>query len=248
MIKRIRAFYEKIKLGKAHREKIKKLEKTIGLPVRHPKWYLKALRHRSFVVENGMDPSQSYEQLEFLGDAVLDLIVSEIILETYPESDEGLLTQLRSRLVKGETLAQIARYLQLTDFIELGGRVRNQGVEHTENVLEDVFEALVGAIFKDHGYSCCRNFVKNLYDKNIILDDVISTSDNYKSMLLELAQARRKSAPVYKIVRETGPGHQKIFDVEVLVDDHVLGAGTGRNKKKAEQEAAKVALESLKMI
>ncbi len=242
MIKRIRALLERKQLDSAQKKKVKAISAMTGLPVCRPALYLKALRHRSLVVERNLAATESYEQLEFMGDAVLDLIVSEIIYKKYPEAGEGLLTQLRSRLVKGEMLAQIGRNIHLMDYVELGDRVKGQGVEHSESVLADAFEALVGAVYEDHGYEKCRDFVTRLYRRYVDLDEMISARDNYKSMLLEAAQAKKMPAPVYRIVGESGPGHEKTFDVEVRVNDRVLGAGSGKNKKKAEQAAAQEAL------
>ncbi len=246
MIKRIRALLERKQLDSEHKKKIKAVSKLVGLPACRPALYLKALRHRSLVAEKNMAATESYEQLEFLGDAVLDLVVSEIIYEMYPDAGEGKLTQLRSRLVKGEMLAHIARNIQLMDYIELGERVKNQGVEQSESVLADAFEALVGAVFQDHGFNACRDFVVKLYKDNVDFDELITLSDNYKSILLEVAQAKKMPAPIYRIVKETGPGHEKIFDVEVRVNNNVMGTGSGKNKKKAEQAAARSALNILR--
>ncbi len=246
MIKRIRALLERKQLDSEQKKKVKAISKVTGLPALRPALYLKALRHRSLVAEKKLAATESYEQLEFMGDAVLDLIVSEIIFKKYPDAGEGLLTQLRSRLVKGEMLAQIGRNIQLMDYIELGDRVKNQGVEHSESVLADAFEALVGAVYQDHGYEKCRDFVVRLYSRYVNMDELISARDNFKSMLLEAAQAKKMPAPVYRIVRESGPGHEKVFYVEVHVNGNVLGAGSGKNKKKAEQAAAREALNILK--
>ncbi|TVQ71385.1 MAG: ribonuclease III [Balneolaceae bacterium] len=237
---------ERKQLDSVQKKKVKAISAMTGLPVCRPALYLKALRHRSLVAERNLAATESYEQLEFMGDAVLDLIVSEIIYKKFPEAGEGLLTQLRSRLVKGEMLAQIGRNIRLMDYIELGDRVKNQGVEHSESVLADAFEALVGAVYEDHGYEKCRDFVARLYRRYVDFDEMISARDNYKSMLLEAAQAKKMPAPVYRIVGESGPGHEKTFDVEVRVNDRVLGAGSGKNKKKAEQAAAQEALNILR--
>ncbi len=248
MIKRIRALLERKQLDSEHIKKIKAVSKLVGLPACRPALYLKALRHRSLVAEKKLAATESYEQLEFIGDAVLDLIVSEIIFKMYPDAGEGMLTQLRSRLVKGEMLASIGRNIGLMDYIELGERVKNQGIEHSESVLADAFEALVGAVFQDHGYDPCRDFVERLYQEYVDFDELISARDNFKSMLLEMVQAKKMPAPIYRIVKETGPGHEKIFDVEVRVDDEVMGAGSGKNKKKAEQAAARSAINILRNI
>ncbi len=248
MIKRIRALLERKQLDSEHKKKIKAVSELVGLPACRPTLYLKALRHRSLVAEKNMAATESYEQLEFIGDAVLDLVVSEIIYEMYPDAGEGMLTQLRSRLVKGEMLARLARNIHLMEYIELGERVKNQGVEQSKSVLADAFEALVGAVFQDHGYNACRDFVVKLYKENVDFDELITLSDNYKSILLEMVQAKKMPAPIYRIVKEAGPGHEKIFDVEVRVNDKVMGTGSGKNKKKAEQAAARSALNILRKI
>jgi ribonuclease III len=246
VIKRIRALLERKRLDSEQKKKVKAISSLTGLPAHRPEVYLKALRHRSLVAERKLAATESYEQLEFMGDAVLDLIVSEIIFKKYPDAGEGLLTQLRSRLVKGEMLAQIGRHIRLMEYIELGDRVKNQGVEYSESVLADAFEALVGAVYQDHGYEKCRDFVVRLYERYVNIDELVAARDNFKSMLLEAAQAKKMPAPVYRIVKETGPGHEKVFDVEVRVNDKVLGSGSGKNKKKAEQAAAREALIILK--
>jgi len=248
VIKRIRALLERKQLDSEHKKKIEAVSELVGLPACRPTLYLKALRHRSLVAEKNMAATESYEQLEFIGDAVLDLVVSEIIYEMYPDAGEGMLTQLRSRLVKGEMLARLARNIHLMEYIELGERVKNQGVEQSKSVLADAFEALVGAVFQDHGYNACRDFVVKLYKENVDFDELITLSDNYKSILLEMVQAKKMPAPIYRIVKEAGPGHEKIFDVEVRVNDKVMGTGSGKNKKKAEQAAARSALNILRKI
>ncbi|MFO8030241.1 MAG: ribonuclease III [Cyclonatronaceae bacterium] len=246
MIKRIRALLDRKRLDSEQKKKIKAISELVGLPLYRPDLYLRALRHRSLVAEQKLAATESYERLEFIGDAVLDLIVSDIIFKKYPQAGEGILTQLRSRLVKGEMLARIGRSIRLMDHIELGDRVKNQGVEESQSVLADAFEAIVGAVYMDHGYATCYDFAVALYRQHVDFEELLTVSDNYKSLLLEMAQASKMTAPIYRIVRETGPGHEKVFDVEVLINDKVLGSGSGKNKKKAEQAAARKALNKLK--
>ncbi|MDI6400448.1 ribonuclease III [Balneolaceae bacterium ANBcel3] len=248
MFRRIRSIWSRRKLSPDYKKKVSDIEVLTGIPVLRPELYLKALRHRSIVTEKNMDPTESYEQLEFIGDAILDLVTSEIIFERFPSKSEGFMTQLRSRLVKGQMLAEIAKNIGIPSFIELGDRVKNQGVEHTESVLADTFEALVGAIFEDHGYYTARTYVMKLYQTWIDFDELISTQDNYKSMLLEAVQSLKKPAPIYRVISESGPGHDKMFEVEVVVNQLPFGQGRGKNKKKAEQEAAKNALNRLNEI
>ncbi|MEX0773565.1 MAG: ribonuclease III [Balneolales bacterium] len=246
MFRRIRAYFNKKgALDSVSAQKIAFLEKVIGSRIRKPLFFLKALRHRSSLIEKKLDPTESYEQFEFLGDAVLDLVVSDIIFERYPTEDEGFMTQLRAKLVNGKTLAGLARKLELASVIEVGKRVRDQGIEHSEGVLADTFEALVGALYTEKGYASTYTFVSKIYERYTDLDELILSEDNYKSRLLELAQAKKQSIPVYEILSETGPPHQKKFEVIVRVGGEVKGSGSGKSKKKAEQKAAKTALEKL---
>ncbi|MEX0780365.1 MAG: ribonuclease III [Balneolales bacterium] len=246
MLRRIRAYFNlKGALDSESAQKIAFLEKVIGYRIRKPLFFLKALRHRSSLIEKKLDPTESYEQFEFLGDAVLDLVVTDIIFERYPAEDEGFMTQLRAKLVNGATLAGLARNLGLASVIEVGARVKDQGIEQSEGVLADAFEAIVGALYTEKGYATTSKFVSHIYERYIDLDELILSEDNYKSRLLELAQARKKSIPVYETLSETGPPHQKKFEVQVEVGGEVKGRGTGKSKKKAEQKAAKAALENL---
>lgn len=246
MIATIRAWLQKKVLSTAQKRRIHSLEKAIGLRINRPDLYLKALRHRSLIAEKNLPASESYEQLEFIGDAVLDLVVSDMIYKRYPAATEGFMTKLRSQLVKGEMLAHIARDLELHDYIELGERVRNQGIERIDSVLADCFEAVAGAVYLDQGYDRVQDLISRLYERLVEMDTLVSSQDNYKSMLLETVQAKKLPAPVYRIVNETGPGHDKRFYVEVAVGEKVMGSGRGKNKKKAEQFAAKQALQNLK--
>ncbi|MEX0685601.1 MAG: ribonuclease III [Balneolales bacterium] len=246
MISRIRAIFKrKGALDSESARKIAFLEKIIGARIRKPHYFLKALRHRSSLVEKKLDSTESYEQFEFLGDAVLDLIVSDVIFTRYTTEDEGFMTQLRAKLVNGATLAELARKLNLASVIEVGSRVRDQGIEHSEGVLADTFEALVGALYTEKGYATTHTFVSDIYERFTDLDALILAEDNYKSRLLELAQARKLSIPIYQVLAETGPSHKKKFEVQVWVGGETKGTGTGKSKKKAEQKAAKAALEKL---
>lgn len=228
-------------------DKIRFLEQLIGESIDHPHLYLKALRHRSSLANShsGYKESDSYEQLEFLGDAVLDLIVTEILFERFPQENEGFMTKLRSKVVKGSTLAKFSKKLKLSQVIEVGERVKGQGIEFSTSVLADIFEALIGAMYKDKGYKKTYNFVLTIIDRYIDLQRLVQTQDNFKSMLLEYAQAQRMSLPEYNVITETGPEHDKTFEVQVLVNGKKAGVGSGKNKKSAEQDAARSALKYL---
>ncbi|WP_164682732.1 ribonuclease III [Cyclonatronum proteinivorum] len=244
-LRKLRAYFTKKKLDSATQHKISTLEQIIGDSIQNPNIYLRALRHRSKLIEDGLEDVESYEQLEFLGDAVLDLVITEILFELYPNNNEGFMTKVRSRLVREDTLADLSRKLGFPSLIEVGKRVRGQGIELKNSVLCDIFEAVVGAVYKDLGFSASQTFIRNVYTTHINIKDVSVTQDNYKSMLLEFAQARKLSVPEYKIVSETGPDHDKTFEVNVLINGAVEGMGKAKNKKKAEQAAAKLALDKL---
>jgi ribonuclease-3 len=223
-------------------ERIKELERIIGISIDNPFLFIRALRHRSSLADGEYDKTDSYERLEFLGDAVLDLIVSEIIFDRFSKKTEGFLTKLRAKLVRGDTLAMYADKLGLSSLIIIGERAQGQGIEFSKSALSDIFESLVGAIYINKGYAAAANFANTTIGKYIDLDEITGTLDNYKSMLLEYAQARGMTIPRYEVIRETGPGHNKTFNVRALVDEQERGRGEGKSKKEAEQKAARQAL------
>ena len=236
------------KVPSEHKKRLRNLEKVIDTQIENPQLYVRALRHRSILADETYSPTDSYERLEFLGDAVLDLIITEIIYQKYPEENEGFLTKLRAKLVKGDALAAYAKQLNLSDLLVLGERARGQGIEFSKSVLADVFEALVGAIYIDKGYHVVYHFVGKVVRENIDFERIIDTLDNHKSMLLEYAQANKMSIPEYEVVSEVGPGHYKTFEIKVLVDDRERGRGKGKSKKEAEQLAARQALKGFEEI
>lgn len=234
------------KVSSEYNEKLKKLERIIGVSIDNPFLFVRALRHRSSLVDDDFQSTDSYERLEFLGDAVLDLIVSEIIFDQFANEDEGFLTKLRAKLVKGDALALYARKLNLSELILIGERARGQGIEFSKSALADVFESLVGAIYIDKGYEGAANFVKDVIQKFVDFDELTSTLDNYKSLLLEYAQSKQFTIPRYEVISENGPGHDKTFEVSAIVDERKMGQGKGKSKKEAEQKAAQQALKALK--
>lgn len=228
-----------------HKERIEQLERVIGITIDNPFLYIRALRHRSILASDQYSPIDSYERLEFLGDAVLDLIVTEMIFDRFPDEDEGFLTKLRAKIVKGDSLAEYARELDLGTFLVLGERAQGQGIEFSKSVLADVFEALVGAMYMDKGYEDTYRFFTRVVKSQIDFEKVVDTLDNYKSLLLEYTQAHKLSLPEYRVVAEHGPGHDKTFEIKVVVDGRDLGMGKGKSKKEAEQRAARAAMGKL---
>lgn len=224
-------------------ERIENLERIIGFTIDDPSLYLRALRHRSMISKEEYQSFDSYERLEFLGDAVLDLIAAEILFQVYPEADEGFLTKIRAKLVRGETLSKLTLSLGINELMEFGERTSKNKV--TKNIMADVFESMIAAIYITSGYEKAYNFVERVIEKHLNLDELINTVDNYKSALLEYTQAKKLAMPDYVLVTETGPGHDRTFEVAVKVGEDTLGSGIGKSKKKAEQAAAKEALKAL---
>ncbi|MDZ7660558.1 ribonuclease III [Fodinibius sp.] len=246
MFDKLRSYFQTDEeLPPEQQKRIKKLERIIGTSIDNPFIYIRALRHRSTLADDKFSSIDSYERLEFLGDAVLDLIVTEIIFDLFPNENEGFLTKLRAKLVKGNTLAMYADKLELNNLMLLGERVRGQGIEESKSVLSDLFEALVGALYLDLGYKPASKFVRNVIEQYVNFDQIVNTLDNYKSLLLEFAQAEQMEIPTYEVISESGPGHDKTFGVEVYVDEKPMAQGKGKSKKEAEQEAARKALKIL---
>jgi len=202
--------------------------------------YYQALTHSSYAHEKGAGSSYN-ERLEFLGDAVLELIISDYLYKTYPEFPEGKMTKLRADLVCEATLVRLARNLNLSQYLRLGKGELRTGGANRPSLLADAVEALIGALYLDQGWEECCERVLQLF--KTVLTEVKDGSliSDYKTLLQEFTQARFFLTPVYRIVRESGPDHDKMFLAEVLLEQSSLGKGKGRSKKEAEQEAAKAA-------
>jgi ribonuclease III len=225
-----------------------RLEEILGFPPTSLDSYLKALRHRSIIDDDRYEKHETYERLEFLGDAVLDLIVTEVIFSRFPSADEGFMTKLRAKLVKGDTLYRFAHYLELNEILEVGDRARGQGIELSKSVLADVFEAVTAAVYLTEGYEKTYQFIESVLDSTLDLNEVSTVVDNYKSELLEYTQATGYPLPRYRVISESGPGHDKTFEVAVSVGQADYGSGVGKSKKEAEQLAAREAYSSLKRL
>mgnify|MGYP003132523302 CR=1 FL=1 len=227
---------------------LKDLEKVLGLPIssEHETLFYRALSHRSIVDNDKYDSIATYERLEFLGDAVLDLIVTEILFDKYPQENEGFLTKMRAKIVRADTLFDLAIKLGLSKFLVIGDRAVGQGIEKSKSVLSDVYEALTAAVYVSYGYEQAFDFVSRSLEEFIDFDDLVTHIDNHKSLLMEYAQSEKLELPRYEILSEKGPGHNKTFHVAVFIGDDKYGEGEGKSKKNAEQKAAKKALLSIK--
>lgn len=222
------------------------LQKTLGVPFQQQELLTQALTHSSYANENpGIAPA-SNERLEFLGDAVLGLIVAENLFRDFPAMAEGEMTRLRSILVKQETLAQVAESIKLGAYIYLGKGEESSGGRDKPANLARALEALIAAVYLDHGYAVTEQFVLEILDAELLKTLYQGTIIDYKSQLQELLQAKAQQTPVYNLIETEGPDHDKKFTVEVKLGNDVLATGVGRSKKKAETEAARIALENLK--
>jgi ribonuclease-3 len=217
------------------------LEERLGHRFRERALLRRALTHPSFAHEEGA-PTQHYERLEFLGDAVLDLVVSEMLMERSPEADEGLLSRARAAAVNRQALAARARALQLDAVVRLGEGERRSGGQEKPSILADVFEAVIGAVYLDGGLEPVRALIEKLPPE---LAELEGPERDPKSRLGEALQARGEAPPRYEVRGERGPDHAKEFEVAVLIGDRVAATAVGRSKREAEQAAAAEALATL---
>ncbi len=225
----------------------KKLEDKLKYKFKDITILEQAFFHTSLVNEKKMDAIASNERLEFLGDAVLQIVVSELLYKKYPNMLEGDLSKLRASLVCEQAFAENARELELDKHIKMSkGETIAKGYER-ESTLADAFEAVIGAIFLDSSIETVKPIVINIVEPKITKDKVSLKNWDYKTKLQEIIQSYSKIPLVYKIVNEEGPDHAKTFVAEVSHDGEFLGNGTGRTKKEAEQNAAKVAIDKVSL-
>ena len=222
------------------------LERMLGFQINNVGIYERAMRHRSILRSDPTSTLPSNERLEFLGDAVLGFITAEHLYETFPEKDEGFLTRLRAKLVNGKALARRAETLGLGQLILMSKNMEQEKGRANATILADAYEALIGAIYLDLGLASTRIFIHNSMLAEINLEELAATYDNFKSLLLEYAQANGWAQPRYRVVAEQGPSHAKVFTVEAILKNEPHGMGTASNKKLAEQRAAHKALQNLK--
>jgi ribonuclease-3 len=231
---------EDIDRVKEHENILKAVETTLGYKFRDRSLILLALCHRSYTNERGWPLTQSNERLEFLGDSVVEIAVTHLLYEDFPEHPEGELTKLRSPLVQRSGLARAAERLGLGDHVLLGRGEEATGGRQKQSILADTFEAVVGALYMDGGFEVARGMVISCLEG--ILHEIIKWgAGDYKSELQELSAKRLGAVPRYR-VRAEGPDHYKTFHATVEVADRSFGPVTGSSKKVAEQGAARVAL------
>lgn len=228
--------------------KIELLEKIFKIKPNNTELFENALTHGSFTKENNISAAQSYERLEFLGDAVLKLCVSDILYKKFPTYQEGELTKIRSIVVSDNTLAQIAKEIGLAELLILGKQEEKMGGRSRKSILACAFEALLGAYYLEGKFAELSNFLENKLDKYIKEVDENFEKFNAKAILQEYTQSQNKQTPVYKIKEELGPSHDKTFMVEVSYMEEVLATAEGKTKKEAEQNCAYQACVKLGVI
>lgn len=204
-----------------------------------------ALTHSSYTNEHKKKVTDNNERMEFLGDAVLEIIISEFLFINYPLMKEGELSRLRASIVCEQMLAKKARKIKLGKYLVLGHGEDFSGGRDRESILADAFEAVIGAVFLDGGLESAKLFVLNTFVKDIKELQGKYKSIDYKSYLQELIQAQSKRPLVYEIISESGPDHNKVFEAMVIHDKNTLGTGKGKTKKEAEQNAALASINRL---
>lgn len=225
------------------------LEKNIGVKIKNRDLLDNVFIHRSYLNEHKSLKLASNEKMEFLGDSVLSLITSVYLFKNYPTLKEGDYTEIKSAIVKTESLAKAALEIQLGNYLYLSKGEEQGGGRINRNILADCFEALIGCIFLDLSFEKAYSFVCNHLFKNTL--DVIVQDKSYlsaKSLLQEIIQAKYRMIPTYKVLEEKGPEHKRTFTVAVFFNNKKLGSGTALSKKEAEEKAAKEAFENVRSL
>jgi ribonuclease-3 len=218
----------------------------LGLPVRNRDLFEQALIHSSWLHEHPDSPLGHNERLEFLGDAVVSIAVSEALYLRHPFDDEGLLSARRAAIVSTPGLARLAVRLELGQFLLLGEGEAQRGGRVRPSLLASAFEALVGAIYLDLGWDAARDWIHDRAEEELTAEVAITSLKSPKSRLQEHTQRTTGDRPLYRLVEALGPDHEKHFRIEVEVAGRVLGAGEGASRRIAETQAAAVALEALR--
>lgn len=216
------------------------LQQMLGFPVTHLHLYVQACTHKS----RASDKFPSNERLEFIGDAVINLVTARWLFDAFPQHQEGFLTRIRTKLVSGKTLSRLAKHLRLDQFVQMNQRAMSSGWHQNPRILEDCFEALMGAIYLSEGLVAARSFLIKMYTACIDFDDLVFTQDNWKDQLMRYCQQMRCALPDYVEAVRHEEGAKPTFVVSVTVFGKT-GCGKGHTKKVAQQEAARATLRLL---
>lgn len=205
-----------------------------------------ALTHRSYVNENPSEASCDNERLEFLGDAVLELCVSDLLMKHFPDYQEGQLSQLRAAIVNEQPLAGLAKSFHIGDYLLLGKGEEASGGRTKPSLLANAFEALMAAIYLDGGFEKAAALIGRLFTP--LIEEGYRTYRDYKTTVQQMSQQTFKETPRYTLIHETGPDHDKTFEIQLSISDRITTTGTGKNKKEAEQRAAEQAIRILETL
>jgi ribonuclease-3 len=227
------------------RKELRKLEDALHVRFRRLQLLEEALSHSSFVNELSEPGHPHNEKLEFLGDAVLELVISHELFGSYPSYYEGELTKLRAAVVSKPTLARIAKEMHIGTYMRLGKGEELGGGRKRNSLLADALEAIIGAVYLDRGLKAAREFVIRHFSEEIERLNHDRHKMDFKSILQEITQSRFQTLPRYTVVSEVGPPHDRIYEVLLRINDEPYGTGRGRNKKEAQQDAARIALKKL---
>lgn len=226
--------------------RFKKLNRILGYTFKRPELLLRAFRHASFVNEQLDSNLEDNERLEFLGDAVLDLAIGHLLMERFKSAEEGDLSKYRAVVVDEAGLYQVALKLHLGEYLLLGKGEEQSGGREKPSILANTVEALIGALYVDAGFNKTMEIVGRLFSNSLKRIGTREMVHDFKSLLQEYTQANYKSLPKYRLVKESGPAHDKTFTVELTLQGEILGRGSGKSKKEAEQQVAREAFLCLK--
>jgi ribonuclease III len=227
------------------RAALNELQANLDYYFKDPDLLDNALIHRSFVNENPARHLRDNERLEFLGDTVIGLCTSDILMKQYPDHTEGQLSKMRASIVNEHSLAGLAKKHAIGDFLLLGRGEENSGGRMKTSILSNAFEAVIAAIYLDSGFEEACGFVKRVFTPLIVEETGTSVYRDYKTIVQEICQDRFRDTPKYTLTGDSGPDHDKVFDVSLSVAGIITTRGTGKSKKEAEQQAAKKALKIL---
>ena len=227
---------------------VSSVAEIFGIETITPEYYKHAFTHSSFTKEKNLPYTQCYERLEFLGDAVLKLTISDVLFKMYPDYQEGELSKIRSIIVSDNTLADIARKNGLQDLIIMSKHEEKQGCRKLNSICACAFEATLGAYYLDGKYNELEKYIETTFKPYIIDVKDLFEKFNAKAVLQEYTQGKTKNTPIYTVIREIGPEHKKEFEIEVKYNNEVLAIEKGLTKKEAEQKCAYSACKKLGII
>lgn len=212
---------------------------------KNKKLFEQAFTHRSFLNET-TEKISSNERLEFLGDSIISFVISGYLFNRYPQSNEGILTNMRSLLVNTKSLAEVARELNLGEYLKLSKGEEDSKGRQNQSLLADSFEALVGALFLDSGIEQTKDFLIQVFSRRVQALEKERSFKDPKSLLQEFIQSRKQNSPQYKVIKELGPAHSRVFTMGVFIGNKLFAEGKGKSKQEAEESAATLALENFK--